>query len=548
MKIKEKFKDIPQLIKKTFEKFPLTILAIAICTMFFAIVMDTELVEAEILENIIFFTMYFASGSFLVESILNKNDKKKIVAYIASAIISIVFVILQNINFETETIKNMIYKIVVCYVSTLWILSVYILFKKSEKDFKEYLLKVFINVIKTSVIYGVLSIGILIVSSIFVYLIWEDIGYTLVSRLETILFGFYYIPRILYCLVDTEGEVHTFFKGLIKYVLTSLVIVSFIIIYMYIIKILVLRDMPRNQIFRILSALFIIGMPIWTMMQYLKDESIWHKISEKLPIAFIPFILLQIYTIGIRIINNGFTPFRYICVALILFEIAYIVTYIIKKEKLEILLLVFNAIIIVSLIIPGINMFRISNISQAQNLKIFKNKSNYSVEEKEKIYGAYQYLKNSEGGEEYINNILDDEDIKKIKTFRTSTANGSETHYIQASLETERIDIEGYSKLYFISSSTRNVDNNIEETFKNIELESESSSYSVKADLSSQFKKYVNDYINLGRDEMQQHFEKNNEIDVDNNKRIIIKSFYLRYDEDRKIVENYSINGYLLEK
>ena len=97
MKIKEKFKNIPQLIKKIFERFPLTILAITVFTMFSAIVMDTKLVNRNIFENIMFFTIYFASGSFLVESILSKNDKKKIGGYIASAIIAIVFLIFQNI-------------------------------------------------------------------------------------------------------------------------------------------------------------------------------------------------------------------------------------------------------------------------------------------------------------------------------------------------------------------------------------------------------------------------------------------------------------------
>lgn len=550
MKFKEKFKNIPQLIKKIFEKFPLTILAIVLFTMFSTIVMDTKLVEPHIFENILLFTIYFVSGSFLVESILNKKDKKKVGTYIAVAIISTIFIVLQNSSSEAENIQYIVSKILICYISTLWILSVYFLFKKSEKDFKEYILKVFINVIKTSIIYGILSIGVVIVSSIFVYLIWEGLGYTLIARLETILLGFYYIPKLLYCLIDTDEDVHTFFKGLIKYVLTSLVIISFAIIYMYIIKILVLRDMPRNQIFRILSALFIIGMPIWTMMQHFKDESIWGKISEKLPVAFIPFILLQIYTIGIRIINNGFTPFRYICVALILFEIAYVIIYIIKKEKLELLLLILNAIIIVSIIIPGINMFKISNISQAHNLKIFKDKSDYTDGEKEKIYGAYKYLKYSEGGEEYIDKILQSEDIEIIRTFSKSKLNNKDldTYYIQANLDTEKINIEGYSKLYFVSTNKRSVDTNIKETFKKVNLETENFEYNIEANLTNQFEKYVNSYINTGNDEMQQYFKENNEIEIDSNKKFIIKSFYLNYIEDTGIVKNYSIKGYVLEK
>lgn len=52
---------------------------------------------------------------------------------------------------------------------------------------------------------------------------------------------------------------------------------------MYIIKILVLRQMQKNQIFIILSALFIIGMPIWSMAQYFKDKNIrvvWNDDEE----------------------------------------------------------------------------------------------------------------------------------------------------------------------------------------------------------------------------------------------------------------------------
>ena len=47
---------------------------------------------------------------------------------------------------------------------------------------------------------------------------------------------------------------------------------------------------------------------------------------------------------------------------------------------------------------------------------------------------------------------------------------------------------------------------------------------------------------------MQQYFKENNEIEIDSNKKFIIKSFYLRYNEDTKIIENYSINGYALEE
>ena len=444
---------------------------------------------------------------------------------------------------------SILWKIAFCYVSTLWILSIYFLFKKTKKNFTEFVLKVSINTLKTSIVYGILAIGISIVSSIFVYLIWESIGYTLTLRLQIILLGFYYIPRLIYDLTDVQKEVNAFFKGLIKYVLTGLVMISFIIIYLYIIKILILRDMPKNQIFRILSALFIVGMPIWTMVQYFKDESLWYKISLKLPVAFIPFILLQIYTIGIRIANNGFTPLRYVCVALVVFEIIYSLIYIWKKEKIEILLLVLNAIVIVSFIIPGINMFKVSDVSQAQNLKIFKNKSDYTEEEKEKIYGAYRYLKYSLDGEKYINEILDKEDIEEIKTFHPSKMiNNSEFKYINASIDQEKIEVKEYSNLYFINASNRSNEMSLEETFKKMKLEYQDSTKTIEIDALEEFKEYVNTYMDLGKEELKEYFEQNYEIEIDSDKKLIIKSFNLHYNPQSKIVKNYSIKGYLLEK
>ncbi len=546
MKIKEKLKSTFQIIKTVFKKNPVTIICVLLFSAFAAIAIDTEFIPEEWWQNIILFALYFVSGAFLVEALFNQNTPKKMISYVGSFIIAIVLVVLHN---QATDMASILWKIAVCYVLTLWILSIYFLFQKTQKNFTEFVLKVSINMLKTSIIYGILAIGISIVSSIFVYLIWESIGYTLALRLQIVLLGFYYIPRLIYDLTDVQKEVNAFFKGLIKYVLTGLVVISFVIIYMYLIKILILRDMPKNQIFRILSALFVVGMPIWTMAQYFKDESVWYKISLKLPIAFIPFILLQIYTIGIRIVNNGFTPFRYVCVAFVVFEIIYSLIYIWKKEKIEILLLLFNAIIIVSLLVPGINMFKVSDVSQAQNLKIFKNKSDYTDEEKEKIYGAYQYLKYSEKGEEYINQILDKEDIKEIKSFHSSKMiNNSEFKYINASTNEEKMDVKEYSNLYFIDASNRSNEKSLEETFKKMKLEYQDSTKSIEMNALEEFKEYVDTYMDLGKEELKEYFKQNHEIEIDSDKKLIIKSFNLNYNPDSKVVRNYSIRGYLLEK
>ena len=70
---------------------------------------------------------------------------------------------------------------------------------------------------------------------------------------------------------------------------------------------------------------------------------------------------------------------------LLVFEIIYTIIYLIKKEKVSKILLVFVLFTVVSTIIPYINMFTISNLSQYNNLKIYKQKNEYSQEEKSKI-------------------------------------------------------------------------------------------------------------------------------------------------------------------
>lgn len=547
MKLKEKLNGIFQSVKKAMERFPVTIITMFLFMVFLAIVLDTEIISDEWLEYISCFTIYFSVGSFFTESIYSKKSKKSIFYYILFAILAISFVVIQNIDFESKFMEYHFWKFIVCYISILSILSIYFLAKKSEKDFKEYVLNVFINFMKTSIVYAILSIGIAIITAIFIYLILENVGYFLIIRLEILLLGLYYFPKLMYCFVDIKANVNSFFKVLIKYVLMSLVVISFVIIYMYIAKILILRDMPKNQIFRILSALFIIGMPIWTMAHYFKDENLWYKISLKLPIAFIPFIFLQMYTIGIRISNNGLTPLRYLCIALIIFEIIYVLVYILKKEKLEIMLLVFNGIILISLLVPGINMFKVSNISQANILKIYKNKSNYTDEEKEKIYGAYKYLNYSDDGDKYINDILTKDEIEEVKNFKKKDYYRNALEIISTDEYNGKIDLKGYNELYYVTASDYSIQKSVKKTFSDLELKNLDLECNINIDLSKEFKEYIEKYLSCDGEDFDKYFENNNVIKFEN-KKFVIKHFSIYYDTDSNIVESYSIQGYILEK
>lgn len=553
MKLKEKIVGVLQTFKKSIGKFPLTIISAIVLTVIYTICLDNYSIETTTLTNISLFIVIFASSTFLIETVLENKIKKKIIYYIIAAIWATVLTYAVNIEEGLLGMSNTIFlfkieRFIICYLIATIVLAIYYNYKSLNKTFEQYVTSTFVTIFKTSLIYGILAIGIAMITAVFVYLILDGESYILVARMEILLFGVYYIPTILYSFYDQEEEIGKFAKIVIKYVLGTLVIVAFAIIYMYIIKIIFLRDIPSNLIFRILSALFIIGLPVWTMILSFKENTTLDKINRKLPLLFIPFIILQIYSIGTRILSNGITELRYLCLMLIIFEIAYIIIYLTKKEKVSRVLLVFLALTVISTITPYINMFTISNLSQYNNLKIYKQKTEYSTEERTKIYGAYNYLRHSSiEGKKYIENYLtkdDEELIKKLKNSGTKKSDNGKNIYVDKDIN--YIEVEGYKKVYKIDSYSYNSskeNRTIDETFSNIEINTQESNYSIEANILP----LINEYVNH-ENEMNNYSEENNELKLDENKKIILERLILEYDDTTKNVSYYNMSGYLLEK
>ena len=553
MKLKEKIVGVLQTFKKSIGKFPLTIISAIVLTVIYTICLDNYSIETTTLTNISLFIVIFASSTFLIETVLENKIKKKIIYYIIAAIWATVLTYAVNIEEGLLGMSNTIFlfkieRFIICYLIATIVLAIYYNYKSLNKTFEQYVTSTFVTIFKTSLIYGILAIGIAMITAVFVYLILDGESYILVARMEILLFGVYYIPTVLYSFYDQEEEIGKFAKIVIKYVLGTLVIVAFAIIYMYIIKIIFLRDIPSNLIFRILSALFIIGLPVWTMILSFKENTTLDKINRKLPLLFIPFIILQIYSIGTRILSNGITELRYLCLMLIIFEIVYIIIYLTKKEKVSRILLVFLALTVISTIAPYINMFTISNLSQYNNLKIYKQKTEYSEEEKTKIYGAYNYLRHSSiEGKKYIENYLtkdDEELIIKLKNRGTKKSENGKNIYVDKDIN--YIEVEGYKKVYKIDSYSYNSskeNRTIDETFSNIEINTQENNYSIKANILP----LINEYVNH-ENEMNNYSEENNEIELDENRKIILERLILEYDDTTKNVSYYNMSGYLLEK
>ena len=550
-KIKQKVKGVYSILRKAFEKFPLTILTVIILTLISVTNIDNNFIPDNLLGKIFYFGIIFASSNFFIETKFEENIKKRKIAYIIATIISLIFTLLLDIDtIISGTVDKgfdiTIFRWTITYGVIINLAAIYFNFKRSGKTFEEYVTTVFVNNLKTMIIYGILAIGSMIISAVFIYLILNGKGYIFILKVETLIFGIYCIPTIIYAFYDMEKEHSKFSKIIIKNILGTLVIIAFAIIYMYIIKIIVLAQIPSNEIFRILMGLFILGCPIWTMAQSFDENKLIDKINSKLPLLFIPFVFLQMYSIGVRIISHGVTEFRYLAVMLIIFEIVYIFMYLKKKEKIGNILLILSVLVAISLVVPCINMFNISAISQYNYLKIVENKSEYSDEEKQKINGAYSYFKTSVYGDKYLNKISS-ENIEKIKNMKKEVKIND--NYIYATADIKSLDVEGYNKLYEISSNRYSnsystfsgVKTNIKETFKDIEIELNDNK-NIKVNLSSEIQNYFNH-----KDKFSEYFKNNYEIKLDNERKLVLKHISIYLDEDEN-VESYSFTGYLLEK
>lgn len=546
--IKEQIQNFKKMFKGIFERFTITMLVVFLTTLFCTIIYDTDWISVDLYANIMLFSIIIASTTFLIEVIIVDEKNKRILCYILSAILSLIFTYAVNIESNVLWMSNEIFlerigRLIVCYIISVLVMAIYNLLKNSKQSFEEYFTHVSANIWKSTIIYSLLSSGIAIISAIFIFLILDGKDYSLILRLEILLFGIYYIPRILYSFYDVENEVGKFIKVIVKYVLNSLVIIAFVIIYLYIAKIFIVRDMPSNQIYRIIASLFVIGCPIWTVASYFNEDSLSDKITKKLPILFIPFILLQIYTIGVRIINNGFTEARYLCVMLIVFEIIYTIIYIKNKEKIGKILLAFIVLLLVSIIVPYVNMYKVATISQYNYLKIYKEKTTYTQEEKDKIKGAYNYLRYRKEGKELINKLLTQKDIDNInKLNNTLQIEKYNMEYIYASIDTKNINVEGYRKLNAISSYKYYNDSTniyISTAFKDVKFNDND----ISLDLSAIMRKYI-----LNKDTISTYLKNNYEFVINEYQKVIITKISITYDELKQTISNYSINGYLLEK
>lgn len=530
-------------IKELVKKFPLTMCIILFVTMLFTIAIDQDFSKSteEWLEKIYLFSGIWMVGTIFTE-VYFVRKLNKIISYGLTGGISVIFTHILTSPMAKNTGEiSVVLRFLVAYGFVLILLSIYKTIKNEKLTFEEYVLKLFKDLFHVTVTYIILNIGIMLLTVVFVELILDGKYGSSIERLFALLFGLFYVPSIIYTFSGiSKKEANAFIKGLILYVLLPLVTIAITIIYVYIAKIIILRNMPKNVIFRILAGIFIVAFPVWNMASnYKENKKAIEKIVKILPYLYVPFIFLEIYSIGVRISKFGITPMRYISCVIIVFQILVLgLTFYKKSKRISDIFICASILVIISFVTP-FNYENISNWSQKRIIeKVMPENTNFdelSNEDKTRVNSAYKYLKyDASNGEDDIPQYLSDEDKSKIEKYTDSERERyNYPSYISLDCELD-LNIEEYSKIMYVNGKNEDFIISLDETNREIDLKSKIDELISKNETNNS--------------DLEDDFKENNIISISKTEDLYISELSFSYDKATHELNYLYMEGYLLER
>lgn len=536
-KIKDCFSNIAKNYKHNVLQYTFTHIIVMITTAI--LVLGNYDKFDNILEQIAIIGLISAINAFASESFCKKTWQRVITGIIGT-VIGIIF---TRLIYVRDSV--IVTRIIVGYCATVFLIGLMKVIKNSKLEFHEYCTQIFQNLFNSVIIYLILNIGLSIIISIFILLLLDNVdSLDIILRLQIAIAGWFLVPAFLMAITNPEYNVSKFIEVIISFVLLPLTILATIIIYLYMAKMFIMREIPANSIFRILAGLFVVAFPVWTMAYSFREKNKIIKIFCKaMPISFIPFIGLQIYSISVRCKENGITPLRYLGIMLIIFEVVTIFLSLYKNRKYILHTITTGSILLViSTILPVVNMHTISNMSQANRLlKAWKEEEKYSQlteEQKEIVLSSYYYLINQEDGKKYIPEYLEEETIKDKEKYYNINSTNNITYTMP---EDGVIYIAEYSYIEPINTFC----------YKGNELKKLELNKACSIDITE----YILDIIKENEkssDDAQKYIIENRVLKVNDTRDLYIKDLSITYTERENITEdniNYvRINGYVLIK
>ncbi len=529
-----------------------------------------------------FFPLFIVAQMF-IESLIpyGKQDRKTVCSRVLGLLLNILIacVMVYGIRAEAsisvfgipgDAFGEWCRHFITGYILFLLLMAVYVCHRKSGLDFIEYALHVVVNLAVATAVYFVLLIGINSVILI-VNLLFFD-GYSSLGGYGAILVtGIYYAPACIMALNNLDNDISDFTGiSLVKYVLTGLTVIALAVVYVYLLKILVMWELPSNEIFGIVSGLFWFGMPIWVVAYYYQDETKYMHFLQKVPYGLLPLIPVQAYAMGVRVWHNGLTPSRYMGIFMIVFEIVALFAWRFWKKKLERVLLILAIGITIVIIVPGINMYSMSFRWQKAFLESYYNQvvshGELTQEEYTRLEGAYQYLKRLPGTEQLIvtYDIYDDEFVRALASTGVEGKNLTQTkrHTIHCCQLVGSLETDGYTSLdmlnqdekYDVSGEdTLSVDFAAFRFYRRGSGEKDMVTVDI-SDFANRCIAYEKEHPDAGKEELSDVMRPYIRVEIDKDTVFYMNHFEIRYTDGMKEGKDYfklslvNISGVMLSK
>jgi hypothetical protein len=442
------------------------------------------------------------------------------------------------------------------YMVVIFSSALFFMYKRSGFSFETFAYKAVIGLVKAGVVYGTVAAGVGFILLIFNSLFFDPKIIAVIYCLITALVGF---PAALVGLTHFEEENSKFAKTLFGSVFTAITAVAYLIVYAYIIKILVKWTFPSNEVFSITTGLFVAGAFVWTTAQGCTEGKL-NKAVRLFPLFFIPFIVMQIMCLYMRVAQYGLTIERYLGIVLIVFEIIYVVYYLVrllmKKGLGGILFPLAIVIAAVCLVVPKVNAFAAVTASQKKVVEKFIAEVNTGSDEATKMVeraeSAYRTLKLYSGfeGRHYVKKLNEQVSDEKLKNwfdeYKVNKGTGGSLYdnlHTTARYTRDKIELRGYKYLsevdiYHSSRTYGDFDP------ANIALFVEQNGDDVVVDLSELVNSFEEASIDgASTSELEKFIEEPIEV---NGGLLYITYFKVDPYSDSKDVEHFELEGYYL--
>lgn len=560
-----RFKELMNKTKKiygdAFGTYPVTMVMIIITTLlaciYYVVFEGSHSYDSyntlgdKLLEWYLLFFIYGTVGFFGVEAFVKKLFEKngRVKKIIGFAIIALLSCFLVSVNIERNCFgsKNVFLKDIsynylfawnMAYFVSVILVVFYCRYKESNQSIAKFFVSVFTQIVQLLIVWGILALGFLILSLIYEELIADFKGVYAIPQI--LIIGLYVAPRFLMAMTDFKEEIGRFFEALIKYALLVLTIFGAIIIYLYIIKVL-FTGIPSNEIFGITTGLFFAAIPVGFACTAFPRDTFLQKIAYVLPYIYAPFIILQCYSLFVRIREYGTTPSRYMGIVLIVLEIIYTAVYAFKREHIDKIVLVMMAATIVVCLVPKVNVNAVSIASQRRIIvNALKEGLPLDYNGKRTVYRAYEYLV-GEYGEDCIDRFLSPGDKEKIENMEgLEDITNSVVYYGLA--DTDGVfSTNGFD--YFTTFSSYNYENEGEIGLEDLYIIVDS--YEMGPfDMTEAYNTLKEKSMGSDAGYLFQY----EEVDISDDCRMILTSENIREEKDTGRILEYTFNGYILFK